>query len=137
MDELNALLAPLPGYSTLTVEMKQRALDGAQVPDAFGIWPGQAGYEVTYDVYFAALSLLPYLMALPVVRQTSSEGTSVAVDAPDWGALAAYFRGASPICATSGNGVITKVLIPEGPHVVPVDMSESWEGFEDVDTDVA
>jgi hypothetical protein len=63
MDELNALLANLPGYASLTETQKQNALDGARIPDSFGIWPGEAGYEVTYDVYYAALTLLGFLQA--------------------------------------------------------------------------
>lgn len=136
MDELNALLSPLPGYKLLTEQMKQRALDGALVPDSFGIWPGQPGYETTYDPYFAALSLLGYLMAQPVLRQTSSEGTSVAVDAPDWSALSTYFRSMSPICAATGNGVLQRVAIPDVPHVYKRNMNYGGEQYGDVDTDL-
>ncbi|QDF15973.1 hypothetical protein H3N89_gp08 [Microbacterium phage MonChoix] len=137
MDELNALLQNLPGYALLTETQKQAALNGAQVPDSFGIWPGEEGYEVTYDVYFAALTLLGFLMAQPVVRQTSSEGTSIAVDAPDWRALAAYYRSQSVICNATGNGVLNKVLLPEGPHVRRTNMRGAEHGYGDVDTDVS
>ncbi|QFP95337.1 hypothetical protein SEA_YUUY_8 [Microbacterium phage YuuY] len=136
MDELDALLSPLPGYGLLTVQMKQRALDGALVPDSFGIWPGEAGYETTYDAYFAALNLLGFLMAQPVLRQTSSEGTSAAVDAPNWSALAAYFRSLSPICAATGNDVLNRVAIPDVPHVRKVPMNYGGEQYGDVDTDM-
>ncbi|UVK59227.1 hypothetical protein SEA_QUARTZ_8 [Microbacterium phage Quartz] len=136
MDELNALLSPLPGYGLLTEQMKQRALAGALVPDSFGIWPGQPGYETTYDPYFAALGLLGYLMAQPVLRQTSSEGTSVAVDAPDWGALSTYFRSMSPICAATGNGVLNRVAIPDVPHVYRTNMNHGGERYGDIDTDM-
>ena len=47
MDELNALLENLPGYSSITVAMKNAALSGALVPDANGVWPGQGGYVPT------------------------------------------------------------------------------------------
>lgn len=137
MDELNALLQNLPGFALLTETQKQAALTGAQVPDSFGIWPGEEGYETTYDVYYAALNLLGFLMAQPVVRQTSSEGTSVAVDAPDWRALASYYRSQSLICGATGNGVLTKVLIPEGSHVRRTRMEGDGHGYGDVDTDVS
>ncbi|AVO24400.1 hypothetical protein PBI_ADLER_9 [Microbacterium phage AlexAdler] len=137
MDELNALLQNLPGYALLTETMKQAALNGAQVPDSFGIWPGEEGYEPTYDVYFAALTLLGYLMAQPVVRQTSSEGTSVAVDAPDWSALAAYYRSQSVICNATGNGVLQRVTIPDVAHVRRTPMEGYGHGYGDVDTDLS
>lgn len=137
MDELDALLMNLPGYGLLTVTMKENALNGARIPDSFGIWPGQEGYEPTYDVYFAAINLLGFLMAQPVVRQTSSEGTSVAVDAPNWGALAAYYRSQSIICNVQGNGVLSRVTIPDVPHVRRTDMQYGGDDNADVDTDVA
>uniref|UniRef100_A0AAU6R5X5 Tail terminator n=1 Tax=Micrococcus phage Olihed TaxID=3092209 RepID=A0AAU6R5X5_9CAUD len=136
MDELEALLANLPGYALLTPSMKQAALDGARIPDSFLIWPGEDGYETTYDPYFAALNLLGFLMAQPVVRQSSSEGTAVAVDAPSWSALAAYFRSQSYICSANGNQVLQEVPIPGGPHVYKTDMSGRWDGNGDVDTDL-
>lgn len=137
MDELDALLMNLPGYGLLTVTMKENALNGARVPDSFGIWPGHEGYEATYDVYFAAINLLGFLMAQPVVRQTSSEGTSVAVDAPNWGALAAYYRSQSMICNAQGNGVLSRVTIPDVPHVRRTNMQYGGDDNADVDTDVA
>ncbi|WIC89567.1 hypothetical protein SEA_GARDENB_9 [Microbacterium phage GardenB] len=135
MDELNALLQNLPGFALLTETQKQAALNGAQVPDSFGIWPGEEGYEVTYDVYFAALTLLGFLMAQPIVRSTSSEGTSISVDAPDWRALASYYRSQSVICNATGNGVLQRVTIPDVSHVRKVPM----EGvtYHDVDTDLS
>ncbi|QNL30964.1 hypothetical protein SEA_GAECEO_10 [Microbacterium phage GaeCeo] len=136
MNELDALLSGLPGFALLTPGMKQAALDGARVPDSFGIWPGHPGYEPTYDAYYAALNLLGFLMAQPVVRQSSSEGTSVAVDAPNWSALAAYYRSMSPICGLNGNDVLQIVDIPGGPHVRKVDMSRKEFGYGDVDTDL-
>lgn len=136
IDDLNALLSGLPGYAKLTDQMKQAALNGALVPDASGVWPGQPGYVTTYDVYFAALTLLPFLEAQPVVRSSSSEGTSVSVDAPNWASLRNYYRSMSPVVQATGNGPLTKVLIPEGPHVHRTDMSGTG-GYGDVDTDLA
>ena len=137
MDELNALLQNLPGYALLTETQKQGALNGARVPDSFGIWPGEEGYEVTYDAYFAALTLIGFLMAQPIVRSTSSEGTSISVDAPDWRALASYYRSQSIICNATGNGVLQRVKIPDVPHVRPTHMEGVFYGYGDVDTDLS
>lgn len=136
MDELNALLVSLPGYALLTDTMKNAALAGALVPDAAGVWPGGAGYVPTYDVYYAAISLIGFLQAQPVVRQSSSEGTSVAVDAPNWDGLLAWYRSMSPICQAMGTSVLNKVLIPDGQHVRRTDMSGGGI-YGDVDTDLA
>lgn len=136
MYELDELLASLPGYVTLSTNMKQAALSRSLIPDSFGIWPGQDGYETTYDVYYAALSLVGYLQAQPFVRQESSEGTSVSVDAPDWAALIEYFRSQSRIVAATGNTVLQKVLIPEGPHVRRVNMKDRDAQYGDVNTDM-
>jgi len=134
MDELSTLLQTLPGYSLISVGMKQAALDGARIPDSSGMWPGEVGYLVTYDVYFAALSLLGFMQAQPVVRQTSSEGTSVTVDPPSWGTLAAYFRTLSVILSQSDKSIISVVPIPGRPHVYRTEMRG---GSNDVDTDVS
>lgn len=137
IDELNALLSPLPGYAVLTEQMKLNALSLALVPDAAGVWPGQPGYVETYDVYWAALSLTGYMMAQPFVKQVASEGTSTTVEAPNWSSITAYFRSQSRIaCATTG-AILTEVPIPGLPHVVPTDMSGRWDGYGDVDTDLA
>lgn len=137
MDDLNGLLAPLPGYDLLTSAMKQAALNASLVPDPSGVWPGQPNYVATYDVYWAAISLVGYLRAQPVIRQSSSEGTSVAVDAPDWTGLLAFFRAASLIAAAQGYNVLTPIPIPDGPHVVRTDMSGyGGDSYDDVDTDL-
>jgi len=107
------------------------------MPDSTGLWPGEVGYVPTYDVYYAALALLGFLQAQPVVRQSSSEGTSVAVDGPSWGSLIVYYRSMSPIAQSSGNGVLNKVLIPGGPHVYRTNMRARGDGYGDVDTDVS
>lgn len=137
MDDLNALLISLPGYGLLTPNMKQNALNGALLPDAAGVWPGQPNYVNTYDVYYAAMSLIGFLQAQPVVRQASSEGTSTAVDAPQWGGLLAWYRSMSPICQAAGVGVLNSVPVPQGPHVRRTDMSGRWDGYGDVDTDLS
>ncbi len=136
IDELNALLINLPNYGLLTPEMKQRALDGARIPDAAGVWPGQPNYVPTYDVYYAAIGLVGFLQAQPVVRQSSSEGTSIAVDAPNWAGLVAWYSSMSPIMGVQPGGLLVAVPIPDWPHVVPTDMSGRGQDYGDVDTDL-
>lgn len=137
-EALNGLLQSLPGYAILTAQMKQDALGAALIPDSRGIWPGQPGYTATFDIYWAAISLVGFLQAQPVVRQTSSEGTSVSVDAPNWSGLLAYYRSMSPIAqATQAGPILQAIPIPGGPHVVKTDMSGRWDGYGDVDTDLA
>lgn len=134
--DLDTLLSSLPGYSIISDSMKSSALSAALIPDSNGVWPYQVGYVSTYDMYFAAIRLIGFLQAQPVVRQTSSEGTSVAVDAPNWGGIIAYYRSMSPILSESSGGVLHKVLIPDGPHVDRVPMGERGDGYDDVDTDL-
>lgn len=136
MDELNALLAGLPGSELITTEMKVRALTMSRIPDSEGRWPGDDDYVTTYDPYYAALSLVGFLSAQPYVTNANSEGSGVTVSKPDWGALSAYYRSQSVIVAASGNGVLQRVTIPDVPHVRPTDMSGRgfWDG--DVDTDL-
>lgn len=134
--DLDDLLSSLPGFTLLSDAMKQAALDSSRVPDSFGVWPGEEGYKTTYDIYFAAINLVGFLKAQPVVRQTSSEGTSVAVDAPDWSSLLAYYRSMSIIIGATGNDVLQIVAIPEVPHIKRVDMSYGGDGNDDVDTDL-
>ena len=137
LDDLTALLVSLPNASLLTEQMKLDALAGALYPDLNGVWPGNTDYIATYDVYYAAIGLIGFLRAQPVVRQSSSEGTSVAVDAPDWSGLVYWYRSMSPIAQVTSSGVLTKVLIPDGPHVYHTDMRERSHGYDNVDTDVS
>jgi len=138
LTDLNALLSPLPGYALLTDTMKTTALSRSLVPDVNGVWPNQPNYIPTFDIYWAAISLIGFLQAQPVIRQTSSEGTSVAVDAPNWSGLVAYYRSMSVIAgATSSGPLLVPIDIPEGPHVHPTDMSGRGDDNVDVDTDLA
>lgn len=137
LEDLTALLANLPGADLITPAQYDSALAGALVPDSNGVWPGQELYVNSYDIYFAGLTLLAFLQAQPVVRQTSSEGTSVAVDAPSWTGLAMYYSSQSRIIQAVGSGVLNIVNIPEGPHVRRTDMSGRGDQYGDVDTDLA
>lgn len=136
IDDLNALLVSLPNYSLLSNQMKMDALAGARIPDSAGVWPDESGYVSTYDIYFAAIGLIGFLRAQPIVRSSSSEGTSVSVDAPDWNGLLAWYRSMSPICMATGNNVLTRVSIPEGPHVKRVPMNLREADYDNVDTDL-
>jgi hypothetical protein len=136
LEDLTALVANLPGASLISTRQYEDVLAGALVPDSFNVWPGQPGYEKTYDVYFAAIGLVGFLQAQPVVRQSSSEGTSVAVDAPNWAGLLAYYRSMSRISGALGDGVLVPVRIPDGPHVVHTDMTGRGDDYGDVNTDL-
>lgn len=136
LEDLTALVLNLPNSALLTTQMKQDALNGALVPDAFNVWPAEAGYETTYDVYYAAVGLIGFLQAQPVVRQSSSEGTSVAVDAPNWAGLVAWYRSMSRVAQATRADVLGTIAIPGGPHVYRTDMSGGSNGYDNVDTDL-
>ena len=136
LDDLTALVASLPNATLLTDGMKWSALNAALVPDALNVWPGQPGYTATYDIYWAAISLVGFLQAQPVVRQSSSEGTSVSVDAPNWGGLIAWYRSMSPIAGAASTDVLRIVPIPGGSHVYRTDMTGRFDGNDNVDTDL-
>lgn len=138
IDDLNALLSGLPGYALLTDGMKNAALAGALIPDVDNVWPGEDAYVATYDIYFAATNLVGFLKAQPVVRSTSSEGTSISVDAPDWSALQEFYRSQSPIMLATGAGTLGFIYIPDAPHVKRVPMTYGGgENSGNVDTDLA
>ena len=135
MGELEALLAGVPGYSSLTVAMKTAALQGARIPDSEGRYPGEEDYVDTYDVYFAALNLLGYLQAQPFISQVSSEGTSTTVQPPDWSALTRYYQSQSPIMRLQGD-TLQVVQLPYDDYIRRTDMSGRSGRFGDVDTDL-
>lgn len=136
LDDLTVLVASLPNASLLTDTMKQAALNLSLVPDALNVWPGQPGYAATYDIYWAAIHLIGFLQAQPVVRQSSSEGTSVSVDAPSWGGLITWYRSMSPIAGAASTDVLRVIPIPGGPHVYHTDMTGRDHGYDNVDTDL-
>lgn len=137
MDKLNQLLQALPGYGILTTEMKQGALDLSLIPDPDGVWPGQPGYVTTYDPYYAALLLVGILQAQPVVTSAGSEGTSVTATPPDWKALVSSWMSLSVVAQATGNGILNRVAIPEGPHVRHTNMHDGGDSYNgDIDTDL-
>lgn len=140
-DDLKALLANLPGAALITERQYDDALSGARVPDGLGVWPGAVGYQDTFDIYWAAISLVGFLAAQPFVKQSSSEGTSVSVEAPSWAGLLAYYRTQSSVAQATARPVLGTIPIPATPHVARVDMSDSdWLGrrgsIGDIDTDL-
>lgn len=134
MDELEALLANLPGYELITPLMKQRALNGSLIPDGAGVWPGQPLYVTTYDPYYAAVTLIAFLQAQPVVRQVSSEGSSLAVDAPQWSGIIQSYSSLSFILSRQ-NSLLTPIAIPMDSHVVKLNMEGGDLRYGDIDTD--
>ena len=134
--ELNKLLSALPGYSMLNDSMKTAAMLSARIPDSAGRWPADALYEPTYDLYFASLSLLPFLQAQPQVTSAGSEGTSVTATQFNWGSIRDFYRGLSPIYQDGGNAVLKVLPIPDPPHVVRVPMRNVGGYYGDVDTDI-
>lgn len=136
IDDLNALLHHLPNYSAILLDMKNVALAQALIPDVNGVWPGQPGYVNTYDVYFAAYGLVGFLQGHALVTNASSEGTSVTVQAPDWGALRNYYASMSSIIGSVAGTVIGVVPIPETPHVHRTNMADEGVYYGNVDTDL-
>lgn len=134
--KLNELLQTLPGYELLTESMKTIAMEGALIPDSAGNWPGTSGYTPTYDIYFAALKLIPFLQAQPVFTSAGSEGTSVSVKPADWTAIQRFYRENSPIIQATGPDVLRLLPIPDPPHVRRVPMNDRGGYYGDVDTDI-
>lgn len=137
LEDLTALVVNLPNASLLNDSMKNGALANALIPDALGVWPGQPGYTATYDVYWAAIGIISFLQAQPVVRQSSSEGTSVSVDAPNWAGLIAWYRSMSLVAGATKETVLGTVAIPSTHHVYRTDMTGRFDGNDNVDTDLA
>lgn len=136
MNELNELMQNLPNFGLITQNMKTAALQASRIPDSAGRWPATAGYVDTFDIYYAALSLLPFLAAQPVVTAASSEGTSVTATAPNWGALSLSYKNLSPILSATSKAVLNVVPIPDTPHVRRVPMNDGGGYYGDVDTDI-
>jgi hypothetical protein len=138
-EELTALIANLPGASLITEKMKTDALAVSLVPDALGVWPGFPNYVVTVDLYYAALQLINFLRGQPVIRNSSSEGTSVSVDAPDWASIMAYYKSMSVIAKANSSDLLKVVYIPDPPHVKKVPMGSEYgrgSSYDNVDTDL-
>lgn len=135
IDDLNAIVSTLPGANTVSAVLKNAALAKSQVPDSAGVWPGDAGYVPTYDVFYAASVVASFLSSQSEVTATSSEGSSVTVTPTNWSAVISSFLGMSTIVAARTADVLRVVELPCDPHVRPVPMGGGW-GDSDYDTDM-
>lgn len=115
MDELNQLLAGLPGVDKLSDSVKQQMLEQSLVPDTEGRDPYTEGYTKTYDTAYAAWLLVGVLSAFPMVTSAGSEGTSVSMTRPDWEALKRSFAVLSPIMARQDT--LRVLRLPPDPYV--------------------
>ena len=97
---LDEIIESLPIGGSVPEALKQDALSRALIPDASGLLPGTAGYQATYDVYYAALLLMP-VMSHPSVTQVSSEGTTIHVSSVDWDSIRDYLQSMSIIARSS------------------------------------
>lgn len=127
METLNSLLDSLPNSALVSDKMRLDALEASIIPDSEGRLPGSEDYAPTYDPYYAAYRLIPFLQAQSVVTATSSEGTSVTATPPDWSGLIAYYRSMSHILGLQDD-VIHVIPIPDDSHVKRTDMSGGYYG---------
>lgn len=135
METLNSLLSSLPNSELISEQMRKDALEASVIPDADGRLPGSDDYVATYDAYYAAYRLIPFLQAQSVVTATSSEGTSVSATPPNWGALIAYYHSMSHILSLNYSD-FTVLNLPSAPYVKRNDMSGRDAHYGDVDTDL-
>ena len=97
---------------TLSETDLQAALAASLIPDAAGVWPGQPGYQPTYDLYWAAAetstlrAMRAAMSATQTVTKVTSEGSTFEVEqsAPDWAALGRRWRAMSQIGREIGLG---------------------------------
>lgn len=129
MDELDQLLAGLPGVDKLSDSVKRQMLERSLVPDAEGRNPHTEGYIATYDTAYAAWLLVGVLSAFPMVTSAGSEGTSVSMTRPDWEALKRSFAVLSPIMCRQD--VLRILRLPPDPYVRPRNMLDR---HDDVNT---
>lgn len=121
METLNSLLSSLPNSELISENMRKDALEASVIPDSEGRLPGSEGYVATYDAYYAAYRLIPFLRAQSMVTATSSEGTSVSVTPPDWSALMSYYQSMSVILSMQ-HDALHLIHIPDVPHVSKTNM---------------
>lgn len=112
---LDQILQSIPHGDKITEDQKAHALSQSLVPDANGVWPSHEGYIATYDVFYAALSLVDLMEAQPAVTQASSEGTSVSTTAVDWSKIRKWLASGSVV---AGNQLaFTVIPLPYDPGV--------------------
>lgn len=133
MEELNSILASLPGGANTPDDLKYKALQQSRVPDDDGRLPGSVGYVDTYDVYFAAYMLVDFLSAQPNVTSAGSEGTSITTSAPDWEAVRRVFSSMSEVMSIQPH--LGFISYDNPPIIVPSNMTGRGN-YGDVNTDI-
>lgn len=111
LDKLDQMVT-MTTSPALSVEDLQAALAASLIPDAAGVWPGQPGYQPTYDLYWAAAEtcllrvMRAAMSATQTVTKVTSEGSTFEVEqsTPDWTALARKWRAMSQIGRETGFG---------------------------------
>ncbi len=110
-DKLDQMVT-MTASPALSVEDLHAALAASLIPDAAGVWPGQPGYQPTYDLYWAAAetstlrAMRVAMSATQTVTKVTSEGSTFEVEqsAPDWAALSRRWRAMSQIGREIGLG---------------------------------
>ena len=127
LDRLAELVDP-DAFPTLSETDLQAALDASLIPDTAGVWPGQPGYQPTYDLYWAAAetstlrAMRAAMSATQTVTKVTSEGSTFEVEqsAPDWAALGRRWRAVSQIGRETGFGdslSVIEVVSPDSGFV--------------------
>lgn len=121
----------------LSVEDLHAALAASLIPDAAGVWPGQPGYQPTYDIYWAAAetsalrAMRAAMSATETVTRVTSEGTTFDVQpapATDWAALERSWRARSRIGRELGLGDSLGVVEVAQPATgyIPASRALQW-----------
>ena len=132
LDRLAELVDP-DAFPTLSETDLQAALDASLIPDTAGVWPGQPGYQPTYDLYWAAAetstlrAMRAAMSATQTVTKVTSEGSTFEVEqsAPDWAALSRRWRAMSQIGREIGLGDSLSVIEVASPDSGFVPASEA------------
>lgn len=134
-DKLDQMVT-MTASPALSVEDMQAALAASLIPDAAGVWPGQPGYQPTYDLYWAAAetcllrAMRAAMSATQTVTKVTSEGSTFEVEqsAPDWAALGRRWRAMSQIGREIGFGASLSVVEVASPDSGFVPASQASRG---------
>lgn len=136
LDRLTELVDPAAS-PTLSDADLHAALAASLIPDAAGVWPGQPGYQPTYDLYWAAAetgvlrAMRAAMSATETVTRVTSEGTTFDVQpapATDWAALERSWRARSRIGRELGLGDSLGVVEVAQPATgyIPASRALQW-----------
>lgn len=108
--EAAEFIRSLLGDDTPPDAVLDQLIDGAAMPDASGVIPGEPGWVQTFDEWWAAAdaALMAASLAGDTLTSVTSEGSTFQVQGRDWQAVATAWRSRSTI------GRLT------GPHVIDV-----------------